>query len=132
MPDEKRIITMTRIAIYEKGIGKEDLRLRKYSRRDYAALTLIKTFIFTSIGYAIVLGLIVLGNSEFLLENIDRMDLLFVGSLLLIGYIAVLAVYLIAAYLSAHIRYRRARHNINGYMAKLRKLKTGPAKETES
>ena len=73
MPDEKRIITMTRIAIYEKGIGKEDLRLRKYSRGDYAALTLIRTFIFTSIGYAIVLGLVVLGNSEYLLENIDKM-----------------------------------------------------------
>lgn len=131
MPDEKRIITMTRLAIYEKGIGKEDLRLRKYSRGDYAALTLIKTFLFTTIGYAIVLGLVVLGNIEYLLENIDKMDLLFVGSLLLIGYIVVLAAYLIAAYLAAHIRYKRARHNINGYTAKLRKLKTETIKETE-
>ena len=130
MPDEKRIITMTRIAIYEKGIGKEDLRLRKYGRGDYAALTLIRTFIFTSIGYAIVLGLVVLGNSEYLLENIDKMDLLFVCLLLLISYIVVLAVYLIASYLSAHSRYRRARRNINGYTARLRRLMTETKKET--
>ncbi len=129
MPDEKRIITMTRLAIYEKGIGKEDLRLRQFSRADYTALALIRTFIFTTIGYGMVLGLIVLGNMEYLLANIDKMDLLYVGSLLLIGYVVLLAVYLIAAYIAAAVRYRRARHNIGGYTARLRKLRTDPEKK---
>ena len=57
---------------YENGEGREDVRIRRYYRADYMALQLIKSWIFTSIGYMLILALIVAGNLEYLLNRARR------------------------------------------------------------
>jgi uncharacterized membrane protein YesL len=44
MLDSRKITAMARLAIYEKGEGKEDLRLAKYYRSDYIRYQMLKTF----------------------------------------------------------------------------------------
>ena len=86
------------------------------------ALQLIKSWIFTSIGYFLILALIVAGNLEYLLNNIDSFNLKVLGSWLLIGYILFVGIYLAIAYISSLLRYNRARRNIQEYLTKLRRL----------
>ena len=58
MVDQERVRLMTRLAKYENGEGVEDFRIRKYYRSDYTALQLIKTWILTTLGYGLLLGLV--------------------------------------------------------------------------
>ncbi|MDO4803765.1 MAG: hypothetical protein Q4A32_02975 [Lachnospiraceae bacterium] len=122
MPDEKKVKAMVDLARYENGEGREDIRIRRYYRADYLGLQLIKSWIFTSIGYVLILALIVAGNLEYLLNNINSINLKVLGSWLLIGYIMLVGIYLAIAYISSIVRYGIARRNVKEYLTKLRRL----------
>lgn len=122
MIDQERVRLMMKIARYENGEGVEDFRIRKYYRSDYIALQLIKTWILTTLGYGLLLGLVIAGNVEFLLDNIDSMNLKVLFSWILIGYIILIGVYFAAVYISSMIRYNRARRNVKSYLDALEKI----------
>ena len=113
---------MTRLARYENGERVEDFRIRKYYRSDYTALQLIKTWILTTLGYGLLLGLIIAGNVEFLLDNIDSMNLRVLFSWILIGYIVLIGAYFAAVYISSVIRYNRAKRNVKEYLTALERI----------
>ena len=122
MVDQERVRLMIRLARYENGEGVEDFRIRKYYRSDYTALQLIKTWILTTLGYGLLLGLIIAGNVEFLLDNIDSMNLRVLFSWILIGYIVLIGAYFAAVYISSVIRYNRARRNVKEYLTALERI----------
>ena len=125
MVDQERVRLMTRLARYENGEGVEDFRIRKYYRSDYTALQLIKTWILTTLGYGLLLGLIIAGNVEFLLDNIDSMNLRVLFSWILIGYIVLIGAYFAAVYISSVmsvIRYNRAKRNVKEYLTALERI----------
>ncbi len=122
MPDERKVRAMIDLVRYENGEGRDDIRIRRYYRTDYLAIELIKSWIFTSIAYGLILGLIVAGNLEYLLNNIDSFNLKVLGSWILIGYIVLVGIYLAIAYVSSLIRYGRAKRNVQEYLTKLRRL----------
>ncbi|MCR5295395.1 MAG: hypothetical protein K6E30_09545 [Lachnospiraceae bacterium] len=122
MIDEERLHAMIRLSLYENGVGKDDLRIRKFFRGDYVALELLKAFFSVTIGYVLIFALAVLMNVSFIMTNIARMDFIYIGSWLLIGYIALMGLYLCAVYMAAFIRYNRAKRNVSRYMAKLSRL----------
>ncbi len=122
MIDQERVRLMMKIARYENGEGVEDFRIRKYYRSDYTALQLIKTWILTTLGYGLLLGLVIAGNVEFLLDNIDSMNLKVLFSWILIGYIILIGAYFAAVYISSVIRYNRARRNVKSYLDALEKI----------
>lgn len=122
MIDQERVRLMMKIARYENGEGVEDFRIRKYYRSDYTALQLIKTWILTTLGYGLLLGLVIAGNVEFLLDNIDSMNLKVLFSWILIGYIILMGAYFAAVYISSVIRYNRARRNVKSYLDALEKI----------
>ncbi|MBR2653151.1 MAG: hypothetical protein IKD59_01240 [Lachnospiraceae bacterium] len=122
MVDQERVRLMIRLARYENGEGVEDFRIRKYYRSDYTALQLIKTWILTTLGYGLLLGLIIAGNVEFLLDNIDSMNLRVLFSWILIGYIVLIGAYFAAVYISSVIRYNRAKRNVKEYLTALERI----------
>ena len=122
MVDQERGRLMIRLARYENGEGVEDFRIRKYYRSDYTALQLIKTWILTTLGYGLLLGLIIAGNVEFLLDNIDSMNLRVLFSWILIGYIVLIGAYFAAVYISSVIRYNRAKRNVKEYLTALERI----------
>lgn len=122
MPDERKVRAMIDLARYENGEGRDDIRIRRYYRADYMGLQLIKAWVFTTIGYVLILALIVAGNLDYLLNNIDSFNLKVLGSWILIGYILLVGIYLAIAYLSSLFRYNRARRNVQEYLTKLRRL----------
>ena len=60
MVNEKRLKAMIRLAEYEKN-GSGELRICRYSRRDYLILSLIRTFFLTTIGFGLLLLLAAIG-----------------------------------------------------------------------
>ena len=75
MLDVQKIKKMHKLAAYESGEGKQHLAISNYYRSDYIGLALIKNFFLTTMAY----GLLLLGwagyKSEYLMNNIHRMNL---------------------------------------------------------
>lgn len=123
MLDIQKIKKMHKLAAYESGEGKQHLAISNYYRSDYIGLALIKNFFLTTIAY----GLLLLGwagyRSEYLMENIHRMNLtlLVVGALG--GYIILLVVYSVLTYIYCTVKYAKAQKGIQEYYKGLGQIK---------
>lgn len=122
MLNEKRIRLMTKLARYENGQGKEDLRIGRYYRGDYLGMALFKNFFLTSIGYAVVLGMIAAYFSDYLMDNVHKMNLVMLAVAVVGGYIITMAVYSVVTYTIYSLRYSRAKRGIKAYDQKLSEL----------
>ena len=49
MIDAKKVRLMTKIAVYEEGIGREDLAINKNTRRTYMTVQMAKSFLCLSL-----------------------------------------------------------------------------------
>ena len=66
MLKEEKIRLMTKLARYESGEGKEELRIARYYRSDYIGLALFRNFFLASIGYLVILLLVDKYNNFFI------------------------------------------------------------------
>lgn len=115
MLDEKRIRQMTKLAFFEKKEEKNALRIGRDFRRDYIGKELLKNFFLASIGYILVLAVAVLYHIEWLVDEIDTIDLQFAAGCLIASYLCFLAVYSIAVYVISTIRYQGAQKKLKWY-----------------
>lgn len=122
MLNEKRIRLMTELARYEEGEGKEELRIVKYYRSDYLGIALFKNFILASIGYVVVLLLIASYFSEYLLDNVHKMNLILLAVIMIGGYIITLTLYSVVTYTIYSLRYSRAQRGVKAFDQKLAEL----------
>lgn len=122
MLNEDRIKLMTHMAFYEQHEGKEDIEIGKYFKGDYVSFQMVKTAICITIAYAIIVGMWVLGEANFLMENIQKMDFMDVIKKFLYGYLIMLVVYLVIAFAVYSYRYFKAKKNLKNYYHQLRKL----------
>ena len=131
MVSHQRLKTMIRLAEYEAGKGRRDLAIHKYYRRDYLAANVIRTFFLTTIGYGLLLFLIVAGNSEALFDNISRMDYGAGLFYLLLSYLSVLAITIVITIGICWARYSRASSSVRQYERALEDLERRYRKEKE-
>ena len=122
MLDEKRIRQMTKLAFFEKEEEKNALRIGRYFRSDYIGKELLKNFIQASIGYVLVVAVMALYHIEWLVDEIDTVDLQVAAGCLIASYLCFLAVYSIAVYVISTIRYQRAQKKLKGYGKELDEL----------
>lgn len=122
MLNEKKIRLMTELARYEEREGKEELRIAKYYRSDYLGIALFKNFILASIGYVVVLLLIASYFSEYLLDNIHKMNLILLAVIIIGGYIITLTLYSVVTYTIYSLRYSRAQRGVKAFDQKLAEL----------
>lgn len=120
--NQEKISTMTRLAIYEKNEGKEDLKVNNYYKFDYLRFEIIKAFICCTIGFLLTLLLIIMYQSEFLIINAMNLDFMMIGKYILFIYIMVIILYIIVASSIAVIKYKVAKKRLTKYNALLRKL----------
>ena len=103
---------MTKLAFFEKKEEKNALRIGRYFRSDYIGKELLKNFFLASIGYILVLAVAVLYHIEWLVDEIDTIDLQFAAGCLIASYLCFLAVYSIAVYVISTIRYQGAQKKL--------------------
>ena len=99
----------------DKKEEKNALRIGRYFRSDYIGKELLKNFFLASIGYILVLAVAVLYHIEWLVDEIDTIDLQFAAGCLIASYLCFLAVYSIAVYVISTIRYQGAQKKLKWY-----------------
>ncbi len=122
MVNEEKVRIMAKLAIYENGKGKQELKLAKYFKSDYIKYNVLKTIVSTAICYWLAVLLYVLINLQKLTENLTTMDYMSVLYRLLIGFVVVVLVYAIFARIFYDRQYEKARPNIVIYNHFLKKL----------
>ena len=122
MPNEDKIRIMTRLSIYEKTEGRKYLPISKYYRSDYIGLALIRNFFLVTIGYFLILVACAVYFSEYLMDNINKMDLIQLGTDIVAAYVFVLAFFSVLAYLITAVRYHKAKKSVRTYYQELTKL----------
>lgn len=123
---------MTRMSIYEKHEGKEDLKLNKYFKSDYARLQVLKTAVSITFAYAILVVIVCIYRLEYIIDNALTLDYPAIGKEILAVYIAVMAVYLAGSLVGYSIKYQISRGRLKKYYRLQRKLREIYAEEDEN
>ena len=122
MLNEERVILMTRLASYEADEGKQNVAVGKYFRSDYIRMQTIKSILYATITFIIIVALIVLMDFETFMGDIYQLDLLQYAQKILFWYLGFVGVYGIISYVVYSIRYRNARKNLKVYFNNLKRL----------
>ncbi len=122
MVDEEKVKVMTRLAIYEKGDGKREIPLSKYYKGDYVKYNILKTMIFATISYWLIVACVIVINLEEILKDINNIDYVGLVTKLVVGYAAFLIVYGLITKIVYGIRYNKARPKLIVYNHLLKKL----------
>ena len=113
---------MTKLASYEADEGKQNVAIGKYFRSDYIRMQTIKSIIYATITFIIVVALIILMDFENIMGDIYQMDMFQYAQKILFGYLGFVGGYGIISYVIYSIRYKSARKKIKVYFNNLKRL----------
>ena len=120
-----KVSLMSKMAIFEKSPkGKTVLRDISFFRADRIRWDLLKTGASVTVGYALVLGLIILYNLEYLIKNATTLNYKDIGIKTLGVYLVVMVVYLVFTFLYSTYRYGKSRKKFLKYNKLLSKLES--------
>ena len=120
-----KVSLMSKMAIFEKSPkGKAVLRDISFFRADRIRWDLLKTGASVTVGYALVLGLIILYNLEYLIKNATTLNYKDSGIKTLGVYLVVMVVYLVFTFLYSTYRYGKSRKKFLKYNKLLSKLES--------
>lgn len=122
MLNNEKIRLMTKLALYESKTGKEDIRLSKYYKTDYVRYQVIKSLICATLGYGLILVLIMLYKSEYLIKNAVKLDYKTIGLYLLGFYIIIIAIYGLSSMVIYSRKYDLSRKKLGRYYKLLKRL----------
>ena len=115
MLNNKKIRTMTKLAIYEQNRGKEDIAMAKFYKSDYVRYNLLKTCVAVTTGYLLVL--LMIGVYEAV-----AMDWKAIGIKALAVYILIMTAYIIGSIIGFNVKYEKSRGRLARYYKRLRYL----------
>lgn len=122
MLNEERVILMTRMASYEHGEGKKNVKIGSYFRGDYIAVQVLKSVISATIAYALVFALYIFYDFEVFMQDLYKIDLIVFAKNVLLYYGIVVVGYGILTYVVSTYRYAKAKNNLKLYYQNLKKL----------
>ncbi|MCI8308350.1 MAG: hypothetical protein HFH14_09920 [Lachnospiraceae bacterium] len=122
MLSKKKIKIMFRMASYEQGRGKKDLNTVRFYKADYVRLNILKSIVCMTIAYALVLGLVVLYNAEYIIKNAVKLPYYSIGLKVLGIYISLVVFYIIVSLAVYASRYGHARKRVQRYFKYLKYL----------
>lgn len=115
MLNEERVKLMVKLASYEDKEGKEDLKISSYYKKDYASTNRWCSFLWTTVGYVILVLLLGIANMEYLLEHFTMKMVIVAGVLAVAGYIVMVIVYSMIAGSFFKKKHIKARQRIKQY-----------------
>lgn len=122
MLNNKKIRVMTKLALYEKKEGKEDIKMSKYYKTDYVRFEMLKTIVSITIGYALILLLIGVYKAEYIISKAVTLNFVRIGQYILGFYLVILTIYVISSIIGYSIKYDRSRKTLGKYYKALKKL----------
>lgn len=122
MVNRERTRWMTKLALYENGQGRKELKITKYLPGDYVTGHLLWSFVCGTIAFVIVLALGALYNIEDFMLDIFSMDILRFARNILLSYIAFISIYLCICYTCISYRYGKYKRRVNKYLRDVKEL----------
>ncbi|TAH64596.1 MAG: hypothetical protein EWM47_12265 [Anaerolineaceae bacterium] len=118
----KKIRLMTKLAVYENKDGKEDIHLSKYYKTDYVRFQVLKSIITATIGYGLIIGLIVFYRMEYLIKNAVVLDYKLLGTYVLGFYLMTITIFGLGALVGYSMKYDASRKKLSRYFRLLKRL----------
>lgn len=122
MIDEKKVKLMTRMAVYEKNEGKEDLKISAYYRKDYASIHMVYAIIWATVGYGCLILLAGFCVFDKLMDSMSINAMITLGIGVIIGYLAVVIVYAVTVRIIYNKKHQKARMRVKMYNHNLIRL----------
>ena len=122
MLDKRKVKIMTRLALYEQNQGKEDFRISEYYRKDYAGLHALFSFLWVTVGYVLLLGMIILACMDQIMEHMSSAFIVIMCGAILIGYIFLVVLYVVITRHIYNKKHKQARQRVKIYNHNLLKL----------
>ncbi|MBQ9765765.1 MAG: hypothetical protein IJW18_06180 [Lachnospiraceae bacterium] len=122
MFNKKKLMIMTKLAMYEKLESEHLARATKYFRGDYIGWNIIKTICAITIVYFLCAGMWFLYNSEMLLQNITSLNYIAIIRYAIILYVTLLVAYFVIAYMVYSVKYHKATKALKKYEKGLKQL----------
>ncbi len=122
MIDNRKVRLMTKLAMYETGEGKEDIKLNRFFRRDYLRKRMLVSFLATTIGFVFLVGLIVLFEMDYFVSNAVNMDYFMLIRRVVAVYIVLLAIDVMGSLVYGMLHYNKSRNKLAKYYRMLRHL----------
>lgn len=123
MVDEQKVRIMAKIAWYEQEECKKELKDSKYYKNDYIRLHVLKTVLSMTIGYILILGMVIIYNLDYLVMNAVKLDYRSIGYMVLGLYLLLLLVYAVGAAVGYSVRYDKNIKKLRKYYAELKRLR---------
>ena len=124
MVNMRKVRLMTKLAIYEKTEGKEDIKLGRYFRRDYVRLKILHNIVAVTIGYLMVLAMIIAYQMEYLIREAVNLDYIGIGKTILGVYVILITVYVMIAMVGYGLYYDYSRKKLAKYFRMLRLMRS--------
>ena len=122
MLNEQRIILMTRLASYEKGEGRRNVKIGNYFRSDYIAIQILKSVVSATLVFGLVFAMYVLYDFEAFMQDLYKIDLFVFARNVVTYYAAFVLGYGILTYIVGTWRYAKAKKSLKSYYHNLKKL----------
>ena len=125
MLDKRKIRLMTKMAIYEKKYGEEDIKISGYYKKDYSSLNTWITLFWVSAGYLLAAALLVLCGADAILEGLTFLKLLVLIAIAAGAYFALLIIYGIGSGKFYRRKHTQAKQRVKKYyrdMSRLEKI----------
>lgn len=125
MLDKRKIRLMTKMAIYEKEYGEEDIKISGYYKKDYSSLNTWITLIWISAGYLLAAALLVLCGADAILEGLTILKLLVLMAVAAGAYFALLIIYGVGSGKFYRRKHTQAKQRVKKYyrdMSRLEKI----------
>ncbi len=113
---------MTKMAAYESRQGKKDMTVNDFFRGDYISFQILKSALYATIGFGLVVVMYILYDLEGFLTDFYRMDVAQFVRDIAVKYAAVLVIYCLISYFVYAYRYGKAKKHMKKYLSRLKEL----------
>ena len=124
MINMRKVRLMTKLAVYEQKEGKDDIKMGKYYRRDYVRSKILHNVIAVTVGYILVLAMIIAYQMEYLIREAVNLDYAGIAKLILGVYVILMTVYIMITMVGYGLYYDYSRKKLAKYFRMLRRLRT--------
>lgn len=122
MVNGEKVILMTKLAMYEQSLGRDDLEKGKYFKSDYVKYNCLKTLVSTTILFWLIVGAYIYYNIADIMEQFANMDYLSIAYKVILYYGITCLVFVVFAWLLYSYRYIKAKPKLIKYNQNLKKL----------
>lgn len=122
MLNNNKIRTMNKLALFEQGKGKEDIRISRFYKTDFIRYNILNTIVSITIGYALLLVLIGVYNIEYLISKATELNYKGIAFNILSIYIVLVIAYVLYTITASSLRYKESRKRLVNYNKDLKGL----------